>query len=96
MKCLLIEQIAAPPKLDEAAKHLGLSSRSLRRKLAESGTSYQKILDDIRLKMATRLIKETETPIASSAYELGFGNASDFGRAFRKWTGQLPSTMRNS
>ncbi|MEM9621400.1 MAG: AraC family transcriptional regulator ligand-binding domain-containing protein [Pseudomonadota bacterium] len=94
VKSLLIEQIAAPPRLDQAARDLGLSSRSLRRKLAQSGTSYQKILDDIRLKMASRLLRETSTPVASIAYELGFANASDFGRAFRKWSGLAPTALR--
>ena len=84
VKLLLVEQIASPPKLDEAAQILGLSSRGLRRKLAESGTTYQGILDAVRLAMARRLIRETDAPIASIAYELGFTHPSDFGRAFKK------------
>ncbi len=96
VKSLLIDQVAAPPKLDEAAKLLGVSSRGLRRKLEESGTTYQKILDAVRLKMAIRLIRETDAPIASIAYELGFDNASDFGRAFKRWSGQTPSSLRRA
>ncbi|MEM1432589.1 MAG: AraC family transcriptional regulator ligand-binding domain-containing protein [Pseudomonadota bacterium] len=95
VKLLLIEQIAAPPKLNEAARHLGLSPRTLRRKLAAADTTYQTLLDGIRLKMALRLLKETKSPLAAIAYELGFSTASDFGRAFRKWTGHSPSTLRN-
>ncbi|CAA0121199.1 putative HTH-type transcriptional regulator [Halioglobus japonicus] len=95
VKSLLIEQIASPPKLNDAAKQLGISSRGLRRKLEQSGTSYQKVLDSVRLKMANRLIEETDAPIASIAYELGFDNASDFGRAFKKWSGQSPSSVRS-
>ncbi len=94
VKLLLIDQVASPPKLDEAAQILGLSSRGLRRKLAESGTTYQGILDSVRLAMAKRLIKETDAPIASIGYELGFTHPADFGRAFKKWSGQPPSVYR--
>ena len=96
LKSILIDQIASPPKLDDAAQLLGVSSRGLRRKLEQTGTTYQQVLDSVRLKMATRLIKETDSPISSIAYELGFGNASDFGRAFKKWSGQTPASLRNS
>lgn len=94
VKSILISQIASPPKLDDAAKLLGVSSRGLRRKLEEAGTTYHSILDSVRLKMAIKLIKETDAPISSIAYELGFSNASDFGRAFKKWSGQSPAAIR--
>ena len=94
VKALLIEQIASPPKLEAASRQLGLSSRSLRRRLAESGTSYQKLLDGVRARMARQLITETTTPISTIADELGFGNPSDFARAFKRWTGQTPSSLR--
>ncbi len=91
---LLIEQLTSPPRLTEAAQILGLSPRGLRRKLAESGTTYQGILDSVRLAVATSLLTQTDTPIASIAYELGYSNPSDFGRAFKKWSGLPPSGYR--
>lgn len=94
VKSLLIDQLAAPPKLDDAAHMLNLSPRSLRRKLAESGTTYQGVLDSVRMAIAKRLLRETDTPFAAIAYELGFNNPSDFGRAFKKWSGQPPSIYR--
>ena len=96
VKSILVDQIVSPPKLDDAAKILGISSRGLRRKLEQSGTSYQKLLDAVRLNMATKLLKDTDAPISSISYELGFENASDFGRAFRRWCGQSPSSFRIS
>ncbi len=93
-RALLVDRITSPPKLDEAAQALNLSSRGLRRKLAEAGTSYQKLLDEVRLRLATRMLTETTTPIATVAYELGFANASDFGRAFKRWSGRPPSALR--
>lgn len=95
VKSILIENISSPPKLDDAARLLGVSSRSLRRKLEQSKTSYQKLLDSVRLKVATKLLNATNEPVSSIAYELGYDNASDFGRAFKKWQGQSPSSYRN-
>lgn len=94
VKALLADQITSPPKLDDAARMLNLSPRGLRRKLAQSGTTYQGILDSVRLAIAKRLIRESDLPIASIAYELGFTHPSDFGRAFKKWCGQPPSFYR--
>ena len=96
VKSVLLGRISSPPKLDEAAKILGVSSRGLRRKLEASGTTYQSILDSVRLKVATKLIKETASPISSIAYELGYSNASDFGRAFKKLSGQSPASIRDN
>ena len=96
VKALLIDHISSPPKLDDAASLLGVSPRGLRRKLAEFGTSYRKLLDSVRLKMALRLLTETDTPVSAIGYELGFDNASDFGRAFKRWSGQSPSSVRRA
>ena len=91
---LLMDHIGSPPKLDEAARVLGVSPRGLRRKLAEHDTTYGKLLDAVRLKAASRLLKETDAPVSSIAYELGFENPSDFTRAFKRWTGRPPSSLR--
>ena len=71
-----------------------MSSRSLRRRLAEQGTRYQAVLEEIRRRTATRLLRESQAPVSTIAYELGFASPSDFSRAFRKWTGQSPSAWR--
>ena len=94
LRALLLDHLAGPPKLDDAARMLNLSPRSLRRKLAESGTTYQGVLDSVRLAVAGRLLRETDTPVAAIGYELGFLHPSDFGRAFKKWSGQPPSAYR--
>ena len=96
VRALLVDQVGAPPKLDDAARMLGLSSRSLRRKLAEAGTTYQRLLDSVRLKLALKLLRDSTAPVASIAYELGFNNPSDFTRAFKKWNGEPPSAIRRN
>lgn len=96
IRSVLIDHISAPPTLEQMALALNFSPRSLRRKLHQSGTTYQKVLDSMRLELATKLLRETREPVSSIAYELGFASASHFGRAFKKWTGHSPSTHRNS
>ena len=94
LRWFLINRVSSPPRLDDAARALGLSPRSLRRRLATLGTSYQTLLDEVRGRTATRLLQESNAPVSTIAYELGFGSPSDFSRAFRKWTGRSPSAWR--
>ena len=93
---LIIDHVAAPPGLEQAAAMLHMSSRSLRRHLQEQGTSYQRILDDVRLESASRLLRGSNGSVASIGYELGFDNPSHFNRAFKRWTGQTPRQYRSS
>ena len=94
VNAMIAERVASPPHLEDAARILGLSSRSLRRKLANSGTTYQKQVDLVRMRVACQLLRHSRSPVSAVARELGFENPSDFGRAFRRWTGQSPSTFR--
>jgi len=94
VSAIFLNNISAPPKLADLANTIGMSPRSLRRRLKDGGTSYQKILDVTRQKLAQSLLQETAEAVASIAYELGFDNPSHFGRAFKGWTGQSPSEYR--
>jgi len=96
VKWLLINRVGSPPRLDDAARQLGISPRGLRRRLAEAGTTFQSLLDEVRMQTASRLLRESDAPVATIAYELGFGTPSDFSRAFRKWTGESPTTFRQT
>lgn len=91
---LIIEHIAAPPNLPEAAIMIGLSARSLRRHLQNEGTTYQLLLNEARRTLSIKLLRETNEPVSAIAYEIGFEHPSHFGRAFKKWTGQSPSDFR--
>ncbi|MEL6188142.1 MAG: helix-turn-helix domain-containing protein [Myxococcota bacterium] len=94
VQALVRNQLGAPPRLDEAAHRLGVSSRSLCRKLRGEGLTYQAVLDDVRRDRAVELLEGTEQPIKLIADQLGFASPSHFGRAFRKWTGHCPSKLR--
>lgn len=82
------------PGFDAMAAALGMSSRTLRRRLDEEGTSYQAIKDNLRREHAARLLEKTSLSIAEIADRVGFSDASAFHRSFRKWTGLAPGDYR--
>jgi AraC-like DNA-binding protein len=73
------------------ARTLGLSERSLHRRLAELGRSYQSVLDDFRTSEAQRLLAAGRLKMAQIALSLGYADQTAFSRAFRRWTGMPPS-----
>ena len=82
------------PQMPQVAAMLNVSSRTYRRRLAETGTSFQALLDSVRAEHATRYLRETPMSIASIAYRLGFNDPSNFRCAYRRWTGNTPSAVR--
>ncbi|MEE2897095.1 MAG: AraC family transcriptional regulator [Gemmatimonadota bacterium] len=79
---------------ESIAKTLGMSPRTLRRRLEGEGTSFQDLRDAVRKERAVEHIRETELAISEIAYLLGFGETSAFHRAFRRWTGKTPAQYR--
>lgn len=84
------------PRIESVAEDLGMSPQSLYRKLKASGTSYQKIKDDIRRETAIRWLVEEDLPVEKVSELVGFSEARSFTRAFRQWTGMSPRRYRNS
>ena len=78
----------------EAAAALGLSQRSLQRRLSERGTSYVAVLNDLRSELACSYLREARYSVSEVAFMLGFEGAGAFTRAFRRWTGETPSHHR--
>jgi AraC-like DNA-binding protein len=72
------------------AEKLGVSSRTLHRKLQQEGSSYQELLDRVRFRLAVRYLA-TGKAIAEVAVLVGFAQASTFHRAFKSWTGETPA-----
>lgn len=77
------------------ATPFNMSPRHLRRKLSETRTTYEKLLDEVRMELAMRLIKEGRLNLGRIAFELGFLDPSSFTRAFRRWTGMSPTAFRS-
>ncbi len=82
------------PDLETCAQRLLLSTRTLKRRLQDEGVCYQKILDDVRLRDARRLLKTTQLGLEEIARLLGYADPANFSRAFRKWTGSPPRAYR--
>lgn len=95
MDLLESEQERGLSSMDLIAQKLHLTSRTLHRKLAEEGTTFQKLKDDIRRDEAIHFLSQRSLTIAEISRQLGFSEPTAFTRAFRKWTGINPSFYRN-
>jgi AraC-like DNA-binding protein len=80
--------------LDEVAAKLGMSSRTLKRKLATAGARYSSLLDAARLERAQELLRSDRRSIDEIAESLGYSDVANFTRAFRRWTGTTPAAHR--
>jgi AraC-like DNA-binding protein len=75
---------------ETVTRALGVSRRTLSRRLAEEGTSFRHILDDVRREFACALLQDRKLSIADVAFFLEYSESAAFTRSFRRWTGQTP------
>ncbi|MFO0693846.1 MAG: AraC family transcriptional regulator [Polyangiales bacterium] len=73
---------------------LGLTGRTLRRHLAQQGTTFRDVAEDVLREMACESLADPNVPIKEIAYRLGFSEPSTFHRAFKRWTGTTPASFR--
>jgi len=78
----------------EVAADVGMSPRTLSRRLAAAGTSYATILDELRAGLAQRYVGAEDFSLKQAARLLGFSEAAAFNHAFKRWTGRSPSIWR--
>jgi AraC-like DNA-binding protein len=92
----LVDGLASQPdeSLRTIAKRLGVSDRSLQRKLREHGLSYRDLLDQARQELALRLLENPHKNVGEVARECGFSSPSSFHRAFVRWRGVAPAEYR--
>jgi AraC-like DNA-binding protein len=84
------------PEISTAARDLGLSERSLRRRLAAAGTSYRDVVRSALEAAAGRMLQDPTRTIKDTAEDLGFSDAAAFHRAFKRWTGMTPGEYRRA
>lgn len=84
------------PKLDEVASRLHLSSRTFKRRLQAEGTTFQAILDKVRMHQAKQLLAGSRQSVDAIASALGYSDASNFSRAFRRCEGMTPARYRRA
>lgn len=82
------------PDLDGTAKRLATSSRSLRRRLREEGTSFRTLLDEVRSTIADEWLDDPRRSITEIGLDLGYTDAANFARAYRRANGRSPSEAR--
>jgi|GEM_PF-2194097 len=82
------------PSLVEVATEICVSPRTLRRELKKRNTTYQTLLDTAREKLAVKLLTSSTLTIHEISEKMGYKDPTNFGRAFRKWTGKPPGAYR--
>ncbi len=84
------------PDLDEVGRRLGMSARTLQRRLRDEGTTFAAVLSGIRQDMARPLLRDGRLAVSEVAYLLGYEDPSSFQRAFRRWSGRSPRAFRQA
>lgn len=82
------------PSIEDVADRLATSPRSLQRALADEGTTFRELLDDVRKELAIGHLRDPAIGVAQIALLLGFSEPSAFHRSFKRWTGTTPSQFR--
>ncbi len=90
----LLQSDGTFPDSQTVADELNLTPRGLHRKLKDLGTSFQQILNRVRKQMAIKYLETTDLPVDKIADLTGYGEASNFRAAFKKWTGKSPNEFR--
>lgn len=84
------------PNVADVAARLGLSGRTLQRRLAAQGHAFQDLVDEARQELAVRLLRRTDYALAEVAFLTGFAEQSAFTRAFKRWRGETPANFRRA
>ncbi|MBI3677805.1 MAG: AraC family transcriptional regulator [Proteobacteria bacterium] len=80
--------------MDAIAAKMALSRQTLLRKLKAEGATFEKVLDQLRHKLALHYLSEKKVSMTETAYLVGFSEQAAFSRAFKRWTGASPREMR--
>jgi AraC-like DNA-binding protein len=84
------------PSVEKIAEKMGLSRQTLYRKLKAEGATFEKLLDELRHKMALYYLNGRKVSVNETAYLVGFSDPSAFSRAFKRWTGASPRALRSA
>jgi AraC-like DNA-binding protein len=82
--------------VEDIARSLGMSERTLARKLSDEGLNFTEILQQMRRDLAVRYLDDPRLPVSKIAWLVGFREVSAFTHAFKRWTGKTPREMRTA
>ena len=80
--------------VDVIARQLGVSRQTLFRRLKAEGVTFEKVLDELRHRMALKYLEDRKLSVNETAYLVGFSDPAAFSHAFKRWTGHSPATIR--
>ncbi len=97
VRAALIELLpAGSGSAQGVARHLGISTRTLQRRLGDEGVTFQTLLADLREQLAQHYLTQSSLSLTEIAFLLGYDNANSFHRAFNQWTGRTPLGVRDA
>lgn len=96
VRILLAQRIAFDPSAAGVARALALGERTLRRRLADDGTSFQAVLDEVRVALAAQLLATGTLSVTEVAHRLGYAESASFIRAHQRWHGRSPRGLRSA
>jgi AraC-like DNA-binding protein len=82
------------PSIDHVSEHVGMSSRTLTRRLSESRTTFRDLVKKTQEEISKNLLLNSSRSVGEIAFQTGFSEQSAFNRAFKRWTGQSPVQFR--
>lgn len=91
---VVMQEMRDAPAIRRVARKLGMSSRTLQRRLRACGTSFSDVVEEARQRRACRMLAQRQCTILKVAEELGFSEQSAFTRALKRWTGFNPTQLR--
>lgn len=84
------------PSLAVITRAMGISERTLRRRLRAVGTSYNTILSEVRARVAKNILLDQMITVDCVAAQLGYSETANFRHAFKRWTGHSPQSYRSA
>ncbi len=93
---LAVELRGGDPSAQRVAASLAMHAKTLTRRLRSEGTTFRGLLDEVRLELADRYLRQPGLSVEEVAYLLGYSDGSAFHRAYRRWTGRAPRGSSNS
>ena len=94
VRMLILGRPGFYPDIDFVAERLGISARTLRRRLKEEGSTYRELLDEVRFGLAREYLGQTQLQMDEISSLLGYTESGNFSHAFRRWSGMSPSDWR--
>jgi AraC-like DNA-binding protein len=84
------------PTLERVAARMGMSGRTLQRRIDEQSLRFGELVDEVRSALAKAYLQDRQMALCEVAFLLGFADQSAFGRAFKRWTGVTPGRWRRA